>query len=67
MDGHDVRMLQSGGERDLTLEAPGREARGEVRVQHLDDHAPAEPRILGDEHARHAAAPELALESVRVA
>ena len=39
----------------------------ELGRQHLDDDSPAEARVFGDEHARHAAAAELALEAVALA
>jgi hypothetical protein len=61
---HHVGVLQPGGESDLALEARGRDAGGEVGGEDLDDDAAAEPRVLGDEDPRHAAAAELALEGV---
>ena len=53
--------------RDLALEARQRHAPQQVVWEHLDDNAPAERRLHGDEHTRHAAAAQLALERVRVA
>ncbi|CAA9305477.1 MAG: hypothetical protein AVDCRST_MAG11-1129, partial [uncultured Gemmatimonadaceae bacterium] len=66
VDRHDVRVLQAGGEPDLALEALGREPGGEAGVEDLDGDPPPEPRIERDEDARHAAAPELALQRVRI-
>ena len=63
--GHDVRMLELGGELDLAAEAVHADAGGEFRREHLDHHRAAERRLLRDEHARHATAPELTLEDIR--
>jgi hypothetical protein len=62
--GHDVRLLQRGGHPDLAREALGRESLGQLGGEHLHDDPAAERRILGEEHARHAPAAELALERV---
>jgi hypothetical protein len=60
--GDDVRVLQRGGDEDLAPEPVHRHAGGELRPEHLDHHPPAELPLVGHPHARHAAAPELALE-----
>ena len=60
-----MRMLQARGQQDLAPESFGADTGGEVRRQHLDDHAPSERALFGDEDAAHAAAAQLALECVR--
>jgi len=60
-------MLELGRELDLSAEAVHRDACGEVREEDLDHDFTAEGALLGDEHAGHAAAAELALDSVGVA
>ena len=60
-------MLQLGGDLDLALEAVDADAGGKFRREHLDDDLAAERRLVGDEHARHPAAPQLALERVGAA
>ena len=57
-------MLELRRELDLSLEALDGDALRELRRQHFDDDLPPERGFGGDEHARHAAAPELALECV---
>jgi hypothetical protein len=59
-----VRMLQPSGESDLALETMCRETDGKIGPQHLDHDASAKPRIAGDEHTRHRAAAELALQNI---
>ena len=60
-DGHDVGMLQAGGHLDLAPEPIGAHAAGELGRDDLD-HDPSAQRLIGrEEHARHAAAAELAL------
>jgi hypothetical protein len=65
--GDDVRVLERRGEEDLAPEALAVDPRGELRGEHLHDDASAERRVLGDEHARHPPAPELAAEAVGAA
>ena len=60
-----MRMLESRGQQDLALESFGADSRGEVRRQHLDDHAPSEGALFGDEDAAHATATELSLQCIR--
>ncbi len=62
----DMGMLQRGGQPDLTLEPLGAHARRQLGREHLHHHLPAEPYFLGEEDAAHAAAAELALDTVRV-
>lgn len=59
-----MRVLESRRESDLAFEPLRREAGGELGVQHLHDDLASEPRVVGDEHARHAPAPELTLKNV---
>ena len=60
----DVRLLQRRREPDLAREPLGAQSLGQLRRQHLDDHVAPERVSSRDEHARHAAAAELALERV---
>jgi hypothetical protein len=62
-----VRVLEPGREADLALEPLGGQPRRELGGEHLDHHAAAEARVLGQEHPRHPPTPELALERVRAA
>jgi hypothetical protein len=62
-----MRMLKLRGELDLTLEPFGAQPFGEIRMEDLDDDFPLECRVIGDEDARHPAAPELLFEPVRAA
>ena len=63
--GHDVRMLQPRRELDLALEPLGVDAGQQLRRQHLHDDVPPQRLLARHEHARHAAAAELALDRVR--
>ena len=63
----DVRVLQRRDRLDLALEALDADPLRQFGRQHLDDDPPLEPQFLGDEHARHAAAAEFALERVAAA
>jgi hypothetical protein len=60
----DVRVLEPGGEADLTREALGGEPFGQLGGEHLDDDLTPERLVARDEDAAHAAAPELALQGV---
>ena len=62
--GNDVRLLERRRRADLALEPLGADAGGELGRQDLDDDLASEPRLVGDEDARHPAAAELALERV---
>ena len=62
---HDVRMAERCGESRLLMEALDAQSRAELGRQHLHHDAPAESHLLGDEHAAHAAAGELALDAER--
>ena len=64
-DGHDVRMLQPGGQQDLAPEPLQADARSQLGCKHLHDHTSAERTLFGDEHAAHAAPAELAFERDR--
>jgi hypothetical protein len=59
-----VRVLEASGHANLALKSLGPEARGEFRVQYLECHRAPMPKILGEKHRGHAAAPELALDRV---
>ena len=61
---HDVRVLQLGGEQDLTVEPLDVHAGGEFLGQHLHHDFPPQRCFFGDEHPRHSAAAEFALERV---
>ncbi len=60
----DVRLLERRGDADLALEPRRGHRRGELGREHLHDDLAAEAVLVGDEHARHAAAAELALERI---
>ena len=51
---------------DLALEPFGAERGGQLGVQDLERDRAVVPEVVGEEHRRHAAAPELALEPVPV-
>jgi hypothetical protein len=58
-------MLQARGQQDLSAEPFGADAGGEVRRQNLDDYAPSERALFGDEDAAHTAPTKLSLDRVR--
>ena len=60
--GDDVRVLQTGDDEDLAAKALRVHVGHELRRQHLHYHSALERTVVGDEHARHAAAAELALD-----
>ena len=60
----DVRMLQIGGELDLLLEPVRAECRAEVRVEDFERDRPVVVRVDREVDRRHAAVPELALDTV---
>ena len=64
---HDVGMLKLGGELDLATEAVHAHAGGELGQEDLHHHLPAQRRLVGDEHARHATPTQLPFEEVGVA
>ena len=57
-------MVEPGGELDLAEKAPGRHGGGELGIHELERDRAGVPQVLRQVHGRHAAAPELALESV---
>ena len=59
----DVRMLKAGGQKDLAVESADRDGRCQMLRQHLHRHPTLKCLLERDEHARHAAATELALNS----
>ena len=63
----DVRMLKLRGELDLAAEPVDAHARRELGQKHLHHDLPPQRDLRRHEHPRHAAAPELALEVVRIA
>ena len=60
-------MLQPGSRADLTEEALGTDAPGEVGEQDLEGDEPVVAEVAGEVDGSHAAATELALEHVAVA
>jgi hypothetical protein len=62
--GHDVRVLQPRREEDLPAEPVHGDRRRQLLPHQLDDDAPLQPRVVGDEDARHPATRELALDGV---
>ena len=60
--GNDVRMLPLRDRLDLATEPLGAAKGGGFEVERLDDDVAVEGGVAGDEHPRHAAAPELAFE-----
>ncbi len=63
--GNDVRMAERCRESRLLMEALDAQSGAELGRQHLHHDAPAESNLLGDEHAAHAAAGELAFDPER--
>ena len=59
-------MLQPGGDLDFPQEPVGAHGGGELGVQHFDGDRPAVLQVLREEHRRHAAAAQLALDGVAV-
>ena len=57
-------MLQTRGHPNLALKSLRTEARGELRMQHLERDGSPVSEILGEKDSRHAAAPELALDRI---
>ena len=64
---HDVRMLELSGELDLAAESIDADGRRHFGWQNFHHDLSAESGFVRNEHARHAAAPELVLEDERVA
>ena len=62
---NDIRLLERGGELDLSLEPFSTDPRRELGAEDLGDDAPAQLHVLGHEHPRHPAATQLALDTVR--
>ncbi len=60
-------MLQPRGEQDLALEPFERDLRRGLRREDLDHDLATERGLFGDEHARHAATAEFALDRVAAA
>jgi hypothetical protein len=66
VNSEDVGMLEAGSVADLPLEALGPERRSELRVQDLERDRTVVLEVVSEVDGRHAAAPELPLESVAV-
>ena len=64
VDGEDVRMLQTGRELDLALEALRAERVRQLGVQDLDGDEPLVPHVVREEHRRRSAATDLPLQDV---
>ncbi len=62
----DVRMLETGGEPDLTLEPVGADARGQFGMQHLDGDIPIVLDILGQKNGCHSSPAKLARDGVAI-
>src|SRR5689334_12529731 len=60
----DVRMLELRGDHDLALEALGAHSRRKIGRQDFHNDAAAERALLGEKHATHPAAADLALQRV---
>ena len=60
----DVRVLQMGGDPDLTQEALDSEHGGELGAQHLQGDGAIVLQIPGEIHGRHATGADLTLDSV---
>ena len=63
-EGDDVRMLEPGGQPDFALEALDADGGGGLRREHLHHHLALDLHFLREEDAAHAAAPELAQDTV---
>ena len=63
--GDDVRVLETGRQVDLALEAVGAETGRKIGGKDLDDNPPIERGVMHEEHTRHASAAELALDAER--
>jgi hypothetical protein len=61
--GDDVRVLETGREVDLALEAVGAETGRKIGGKDLDDNPSIERGVMYEEHTRHASAAELALDA----
>ncbi len=57
-------MMQTGSDLDLAQEAVGADDRRQFGLQHLERHLAAVLQVLGQIDRRHAAAPQLPLDSV---
>jgi hypothetical protein len=62
-----MRVLEAGGQHDFAQEALGAQCRCQVRVEHLERDHPVVTDVPCQPDARHAAAPELALDDVAAA
>ena len=61
-----MRVLEIGGELDLSQEALGADDGGELGPQQLERDPPVVPEILGQVDGRHAAGADLAFDPVAV-
>jgi hypothetical protein len=66
VQGHDVRVREPCGYLDLAQQALRAEGGGEIRPQDLDGDLPVVAHVFGQEHGRHAARAELALDHVAI-
>ena len=60
----DVRVLEPGGDADLAGEPLGAQGGGELGAEHLDRDLAIVLEVISQEHGRHAALAELALDAV---
>ena len=59
-------MGEPGDSLDLAQEALGADGCGDLGVEHLDGHLAVVLEVVGEEHGGHAAATDLALDSVAI-
>ncbi len=62
----DMRVMQLGGDLDLTQKPFGAEGRSQLGSQHLHRDLTMEFQILGEVHRRHAAGAQLTLDPVPI-
>ena len=67
IDREDVRVVETGGEADLTLEPLGAERGPEIGIEHLQRDEPVVLQVAGEIHGGHAATAEHALQEISVA
>jgi hypothetical protein len=61
-----VRVLQVGRELDLGQEPFGADHGGQLGTQHLEGDAAVVPHVLSEVDGRHAAGPDLPVETIAV-
>jgi hypothetical protein len=66
VDGEYVRMLQAGGESDLSLKPLRSQSSSQFQMKHLESDRSIVSQILGQVDRGHAAAPERTLDAVTI-